>query len=104
MKTLALTGLMLASLAGCTAASGPNYSVSSVTLPGHDHAYRVSCGGVFGGSGTCRKVAARVCGDREVEPLESTGSYRADGSQSDPDKLTFDCAEAAATTAPVTTP
>jgi hypothetical protein len=94
MKHAAFLGLALAALVGCTATSGPNYSVTSVSQPGHDQAYRVSCDGVFGSYKTCQKVAARVCGSRQVNPLESTAPY-AGNKQRDPSSLTFECTDAA---------
>ncbi|KVN11763.1 MULTISPECIES: hypothetical protein [unclassified Burkholderia] len=98
MKHIAGMGLTtlaaLAALAGCSASSGPTYTVTQTSLPGHPNAYRVACGGVFGKYDTCTKIAARVCGDRAVETLERAADYRGDGGRSEPSSLTFDCAAA----------
>lgn len=97
MKHAAFIGLAFMTLVGCTATSGPNYSVTSVRQPGHDQAYRVSCDGVFGSYKTCQKVAARICGSRQVNPLESVAPY-AGSKQREPSSLTFECADANAQT------
>jgi hypothetical protein len=104
MKKLATLALLLAALSGCSGASGLNYSVSSVSMPGHDHAYRVSCGGLLGGPKACEKTAARICGDRQVTSLETTGPYRSKGGAPAPDSLTFECADPAASVSPDTNP
>lgn len=59
MKHIAAMGLTtlaaFAALAGCSASSGPTYTVTQTSLPDHPNAYRVACGGVFG------KYDTRVC-------------------------------------------
>ncbi|NRE35898.1 hypothetical protein E5U26_36445 [Burkholderia pseudomallei] len=96
MKHIAAMGLAtlaaLAALAGCSASSGPTYTVTQTSLPGHPDAYRVACGGVFGKYDTCTKIAARVCGDRPVDALERSADRRGDGGRGEPSSLTFDCA------------
>jgi OmpA-OmpF porin, OOP family len=95
MKKFAPLALLVAVLSGCSGASGLTYSASSVSVPGHEHAYRVSCGGVFGGPKSCQKAAARICGDRQITPLETTRPYQSKGGESSPDSLTFECADPA---------
>lgn len=95
-KSILIGLLMLAGLAGCTATSGPNYSVTALTVPGHAQTYRVACGGIFGRYDTCLKSAARICGDQQVKPLESASALKPDGTPRDPSSLTFECSEAAA--------
>ncbi|AOJ73124.1 MULTISPECIES: hypothetical protein [Burkholderia] len=92
MKHIAWMGLTLAALAGCSASSGPTYSVTQASLPGHPLAYRVACGGAFGKFETCTKVAARVCGERAVQTLERDADFHGDDRRGKPSSLTFDCA------------
>ncbi|AOK32109.1 hypothetical protein WS67_21770 [Burkholderia singularis] len=87
------TTLTFAALAaaGCTASSWPTYSVTQTRLPDHPDAYRVSCGGLFGKSAICTNVAARVCGDRQVNTIAADAAYRDNGQHDEPLSLTFEC-------------
>lgn len=72
MTKLTAPSLLLAVslIAGCSSASGPMFNAYSIDSNDGVRTYRVECQGIFGGANTCRKEAERICGDKQIQPVE----------------------------------
>jgi OmpA-OmpF porin, OOP family len=92
-------------LAGCTSASGPTFSAYTVTLPDGGAAYRVTCYGLFEGSGTCQKKAEDICRDHPVKMLAAESRLGdTPGGKPDDRNITFQCGVRPADVTPVVAP
>lgn len=82
----------VAALAGCTSASGPTYSANSIVLANGEEAFRVTCYGLFGGSGVCHSKAREICGTQLVRTLEDLAPQGSSSSgKPNTRMLTFQC-------------
>lgn len=86
-------GVALAAvLAGCGSSQGPAWNAYSVGLPNGQHAYQVTCHGIFEGQDTCYSRAREICGSQQVHPLEQVAPLADAGATRDVRVLTFQCA------------
>ncbi|MCC8397572.1 OmpA family protein [Paraburkholderia sp. MMS20-SJTR3] len=93
---LALVGALSASIAACTTQSGPTYTAHAIVAPNQAApTYRVSCRGLLESSQTCFKVAAEICKDKTVTPLESVDGVKSGVNTNNPRELTFMCGQPA---------
>ncbi|HEY2022603.1 OmpA family protein [Paraburkholderia sp.] len=91
-------------MTGCTAASGPTFNAYSVDSSSGVRTYRAECHGLFESASTCMDVAQRICGDKEVQPIDKIDRVRAaDDNRSDPRILLFKCSQQASNNAPADT-
>ncbi|NIF69773.1 OmpA family protein [Burkholderia sp. Ap-962] len=85
-----LCALSVASLAACSSASGPTYSVSELQARDGMRTFQVDCHGLLSGSQTCMKAARRICADQPVRVIDSA---RAPRNNAVPATLVFQCGE-----------
>ncbi|WP_230944424.1 OmpA family protein [Burkholderia territorii] len=93
--------VIVLTLAGCTAASGPTHNAYTVALPNGEHIYRVTCYGMLEGPGTCRKQAESICKEQPVTLLEAQSGLDATASGKPDDRsILFRCGAPAVALAP----
>ncbi|WP_321798623.1 OmpA family protein [Burkholderia sp. BCC1988] len=96
----------LATLAGCSASSGPTFSAWSVDRQDGQKTYRVSCYGLLEGAETCYSKAREICRDQPMRPVQDDAPFGSMTSDGKPNTrlLTFQCGAPAATPAAVPAP
>ncbi|WP_322023752.1 hypothetical protein [Burkholderia sp. BCC1977] len=97
------TGLLVsavAALAGCTSASGPDFSAWTLHRSNGETAYRVDCSGLLEGPEVCQRKSQEICGQQPVHVLEAIEPYKT-GTDQKPNtrELTFECGAASVATA-----
>ncbi len=95
MRSAMLCVAAMITLAGCSSATGPNFSAWSVDRQDGQRTYRVDCHGLIEGAGTCYRKARDICHDQAVRPIEDQaplGSTTSDG-KPNTRTLIFQCGE-----------
>jgi outer membrane protein OmpA-like peptidoglycan-associated protein len=101
---LAVLGALSALLAACSTQQGPTYTAHAITAPNQKApTYRVDCNGLLESSKTCFKVAAEICKDQTVTPIEAVDGFKSGTNTNNPRELTFMCGKLAEPT-PVVAP
>ncbi|WP_143328007.1 OmpA family protein [Caballeronia pedi] len=102
-KTLAVSLIAAAALAGCSSTTGPAFNISTIQTADGQKAYRAECYGVFGSGSACMAAAQKMCGNQNVNLLQTLAGTQA---ANDPRSVIFNCATPAqpAPAAPVAEP
>lgn len=88
-KTLAVSLIAAAALAGCSSTSGPAFNISQIQTSDGQKAYRAECYGVFEKGGACMTAAQKMCGNQPVNVLQALVGTQA---PNDPRSVIFNCA------------
>lgn len=100
-KTLAVSLIAAAALAGCSSTTGPAFNISQIQTSDGQKAYRAECYGVFENGSACMAAAQKMCGNQPLNVLQTLAGTQ---TPSDPRNVIFTCATPvqAAPVAPVT--
>jgi OOP family OmpA-OmpF porin len=100
-KTLAVSLIAAAALAGCSSTTGPAFNISQIQTSDGQKAYRAECYGVFENGSACMAAAQKMCGNQPLNVLQTLAGTQ---TPSDPRNVIFNCATPvqAAPVAPVT--
>ncbi|KAK46602.1 membrane protein [Caballeronia jiangsuensis] len=88
-KTLAVSLIAAAALAGCSSTSGPAFNISQIQTSDGQKAYRAECYGVFENGSACMTAAQKMCGNQPVNVLQALAGTNA---SKDPRSVIFSCA------------
>lgn len=61
--------LLAAALAACSYSSTPLTNTYSIKSEDGIHRYQLTCGGLFGGKGSCERQAEKICGETGQKPV-----------------------------------
>ncbi len=96
-KTIAVSLIAAAALAGCSSTTGPAFNISQIQTTDGQKAYRAECYGVFENGGACMTAAQKMCGNQKVNVLQTLVGTQA---SNDPRSVIFNCAAPAPAPAP----
>ncbi|WP_063936324.1 OmpA family protein [Caballeronia temeraria] len=100
-KTLAVSVIAAAVLAGCSSTTGPAFNISEIQTSNGQKAFRAECHGLFENGSACMTAAQKMCGNQKVNVLETIAGTK---TPSDSRDVIFNCvtpAEPAPAPAPV---
>ncbi|EKS67024.1 MULTISPECIES: OmpA family protein [Caballeronia] len=87
-KTLAVSLIAAAVLAGCSSTSGPAFNISEIQTSDGQKAFRAECYGLFENGSACMTAAQKMCGDQKVNVLQTLAGTK---TPSDPRNVIFNC-------------
>ena len=88
-KTLAVSLIAAAALAGCSTTSGPAFNISEIQTSNGQKAFRAECYGLFTKGSACMAAAQKMCGTQNVNVLQYADGTKA---TNDPRDVIFNCA------------
>jgi OmpA-OmpF porin, OOP family len=88
-KTLAISLIAAAVLAGCSSTTGPAFNISQIQTSDGQKAFRAECYGVFENGSACMTAAQKMCGDQKVNVLQTLAGTK---TPNDPRNVIFNCA------------
>ncbi|SAK96707.1 membrane protein [Caballeronia fortuita] len=88
-KTLAVSLISAAVLAGCSSVSGPAFNISEITTSNGQKAFRAERYGLFENGSACMTAAQKICGNQPVNVLQTIAGTNA---AKDPRNVIFNCA------------
>ncbi len=87
-KTVAVSLVAAAVLAGCSSTTGPAFNISEIQTSNGQKAFRAECYGLFESGSACMTAAQKMCGNQQVNVLQTLAGTQASG---DARNVIFNC-------------